>query len=235
MHAEATISTGPGRVCDVILSQPLISNTMSCLHPEATATTAVQLVRSSFVSCLHPDERPPPLFYRVCDIYNLRLQSDSLDSNPGEDKKCVSVLKESRNPRKLLSAPLQWGPEAEPELGGREVARLAVGAIGAREPVDMLKALASCVVDIRQARLGYDSGDVARGAQGDVLVVDSVWSSVKVHQFRWGAAPPEHLRSQIDSSYRSFTKSRRLECVKKEAKLSHLSGIAGVAPPEYQA
>ena len=85
------------------------------------------------------------------------------------------ILKESRTPHQLLSA-LQWGPEAEPELGGREVARLAVGAVGARAPVDMLKALARCVVDIGQARLGYDSGDVARGAQGDVLVVDTVAS-----------------------------------------------------------
>ena len=180
------------------------------------------------MSCLHPDERPPPLFYRVCDIYNLRLQSDSLASNPGEDKKCVSVLKEqyrviklnstkeSRNPRQLLSAPLQWGPEAEPELGGREVARLAVGAIGAREPVDMLKALASCVVDIRQARLGYDSGDVARGAQGDVLVVDSVWSSVKVHQFRWGAAPPEHLVEEPDRLLVSLIHQEQAARVREE-------------------
>ena len=92
------------------------------------------------------------------------------------DKKCVPGSKESRNPRQLLSAPLQWGPEAEPELGGREVARLAVGAVGARAPVDMIKALARCGVDIGQARLGYDTGDFAHGAQGDVLVVDTVAS-----------------------------------------------------------
>ena len=112
-------------------------------------------------------------------------------------QRCSEAEPELGTPRQLLSAPLQWGPEAEPELGGREVARLAVGAVGARAPVDMLKALARCVVDIGQARLGYDSGDVARGAQGDVLVVDSVWPSVKVNQFRW-AAPPEHLVEEPD-------------------------------------
>ena len=77
---------------------------------------------------------------------------------------------------KTKKAPLQFGPEGEPELGGGEVARLAVGAVGARAPVDMIKALARCGVDIGQARLGYDTGDFAHGAQGDVLVVDTVAS-----------------------------------------------------------
>ena len=52
------------------------------------------------------------------------------------------------------SAPLQRFPEAEPELGGSKVARLSVGAVSAREPVNMVKALARRGVNVGQARLG---------------------------------------------------------------------------------
>eukprot|EP00964_Phaeocystis_antarctica_P039923 scaffold22815_cov60-Phaeocystis_antarctica.AAC.1 len=70
----------------------------------------------------------------------------------------------------------------------------------------MLKALARCVVDIGQARLGYDSGDVARGAQGDVLVVDS---------FR-RAAPPEHLVEKPDRLLVSLIHQEQVARVREE-------------------